>query len=185
VDQIEKDLNAWNIERVVCVMERGMAGNENRRILQRAGGQYILGEKLRCVHLNQVALSHPGRFKVVKDNLHVKEVFAEQSSGRRRYVIAYRPEQAEVDRVNRNKTPDRLRCELNALNQPERTKSSKAQCNVLLKKSMGRYVKELKSRKLKIDNTKIKQKKNLAVIICFPLVTSIYLQKILLWATSN
>jgi hypothetical protein len=68
------------------------------------------------------------------------------------YVIAYNPEQAEVDRINREKTLDRLRCELDALNKPKRTKSSKAQCNLLLNKSMGRYVKELKSGKLKIDN---------------------------------
>jgi transposase len=161
VDRIQKDLNAWNIGRVVWVMDRGMAGDENRRILQRAGGQYILGEKLRGVHLNQAALSHPGRFKVIKDNLHVKEVFAGQGTGRRRYVIAYNPEQAQVDRVNREKTLDRLRCELDALNKPNRRKSSKAQCNVLLNKSMGRYVKELKSGKLKIDNAKVKQEKKL------------------------
>ena len=161
VDRIQKDLNAWNIGRVVWVMDRGMAGDENRRILQRAGGQYILGEKLRGVHLNQAALSHPGRFKVVKDNLHVKEVFAGKGTGRRRYVIAYSPEQAEVDRVNREKTLQRLRCELDALNKPKRKKSSKAQCNVLLNKSMGRYVKELKSGKLKIDKAKIKQEEKL------------------------
>jgi len=161
VDQVQKDLNAWNIGRVVWVMDRGMAGGENRRILQRAGGQYILGEKLRGVHLNEAALSHPGRFRVVRDNLHVKEVFAGEGTGRRRYVIAYNPEQAEVHRVNREKTLDRLRCELDALNKAKGKKSSKAQCHVLLNKSMGRYVKELKSGKLKIDNAKIKQEEKL------------------------
>lgn len=161
VDQIQKDLNAWNIGRVVWVMDRGMASDENRRILQRAGGQYILGEKLRGVHLNEAALSHPGRFKVVKDNLHIKEVFAGEGTGRRRYVIVYNPEQAEVDRINREKILDRLRCELDILNNPKRRKSSKAQCHVLLNKSMGRYVKELKSGKLKIDNAKINQEKKL------------------------
>jgi transposase len=161
VDQVQKDLNAWNIGRVVWVMDRGMSGEENRRILQRAGGQYILGEKLRGVHLNEAALSHPGRFKVVKDNLHVKEVFVGEGTGRRRYVIAYNPEQAEVDRINREKTLDRLRCEIDALNNPKRRKSSKAQCNILLNKSMGRYVKELKSGKLKIDTAKIKQEEKL------------------------
>lgn len=161
VDQVQKDLNAWNIGRVVWVMDRGMSGGENRRILQRAGGQYILGEKLRGVHSNETALSHPGRFKVVKDNLHVKEVFAGEGTGRRRYVIAYNPEQAEVDRINREKTLDRLRCEIDVINNPKRKRSSKAQCHVLLNKSMGRYVKELKSGKLKIDKAKIKQEEKL------------------------
>lgn len=161
VDQVQKDLNAWNIGRVVWVMDRGMSGEENRRVLQRAGGQYILGEKLRGVHLNEDALSHPGRFKIVKDNLHVKEVFAGEGTGERRYVVAYNPEQAELDRINREKTLDRLRCEIDALNNPKRRKSSKAQCNVLLNKSMGRYVKELKSGKLKIDIAKVKQEEKL------------------------
>jgi len=161
VDQIQKDLNAWNIGRVVWVMDRGMSGDKNRRILQRAGGQYILGEKLRGVHMNEAALSHPGRFKVVKENLHIKEVFEGEGTGRRRYVIAYNSEQAKLDRINREKTLDRLRCELDILNNPKRRKSSKAQCNVLLNKSMGRYVKELKSGKLKIDTAKIKQEEKL------------------------
>jgi transposase len=161
VDQIQKDLNAWNIGRVVWVMDRGMASDENRRILQRAGGQYILGEKLRGVHLNEVALSHAGRFKTVKDNLHVKEVFAGQGTGRRRYVVAYNPEQAKLDQINREKTLGRLRCELETLNDPKRNKRAKAQCNVLLHQSMGRYVKELKSGKLKIDKAKVKQEQKL------------------------
>ena len=46
VDQVQKDLNSWNLGRVVWVMDRGMSSQANQRILQRAGGQYILGEKL-------------------------------------------------------------------------------------------------------------------------------------------
>jgi transposase len=84
-----------------------------------------------------------------------------EGTGRRRYVIAYNPEQAEVDQINREKTLDRLRCEIDVLNNPKRRRSSKAQCNVLLNKSMGRYVKELKSGKLKIDTAKVKQEEKL------------------------
>ena len=88
VDQVQKDLNSWNLGRVVWVMDRGMTSKSNRQILQRAGGQYILGEKLSGSHLNEEALSRPGRFKVVADNLHIKEVHVGQGTGRQRYVIA-------------------------------------------------------------------------------------------------
>ena len=71
------------------------------------------------------------------------------------------PEQVEEDRINREKTLERLGCELDVLNNPKRRKSSKAQCKVLLNKSMGRYVKELKSGQLKIDKVKIKQEEKL------------------------
>lgn len=158
VDQVQKDLNNWNLGRVVWVMDRGMSSHENQKFLQRAGGQYILGEKLRGNSLNETALAHPGRFKVVSDNLHVKEVFAGEGTGRRRYVIAYNPEQAEYDRIHREKILDQLNCELDVLNKKHKTK---AQCKVLLHQSMGRYVKELKSGKLKIDKAKIKQEEKL------------------------
>lgn len=158
VDQVQKDLNAWNLGRVVWVMDRGMNSQANRRMLQRGAGQYILGEKLSGNHLNELALAHPGRFKVIADNLHIKEVFAGQGTGRRRYVIAYNPQQAEADRINREQILERLACELQVLNRKSKTK---AQCKLMLHRSMGRYVKELKSGKLKIDQAKVKQAEKL------------------------
>lgn len=82
-------------------MDRGMTSRSNQKILQRAGGQYILGEKLNGTKLNEEALSHPGRFKVINDNLHIKEIYAGEGTARQRYVIAYNPKQAELNRVNR------------------------------------------------------------------------------------
>ena len=158
VAQVQQDLNSWKLGRVVWVMDRGMTSDENRRMLQKAGGQYILGEKLRGNHLSEMALSHPGRFKVVADNLHVKQVYVGEGTGRRRYVIAYNPQQAEADRITREQNLDRLRCELEALNGKRR---KKPECRLLLHPSLGRYVKELKSGKLKIDLTKVKQEEAL------------------------
>ena len=158
VDQVQKDLNRWNLGRVVWVMDRGMTSKANRQILQRAGGQYIMGEKLSGTHLNEEALSRPGRFKVVADNLHIKEVHVGNGTGRQRYVIAYNPKQAELDRINREQLLVRLSCELEALNEKNKTR---AQCKLLLHRSMGRYVKELKSGKLRIDKAKVKQDEKL------------------------
>jgi len=158
VAQVQQDLNSWKLGRVVWVMDRGMTSDENRRVLQKAGGQYILGEKLRGNHLSEMALSHPGRFKVVADNLHVKQVYVGEGTGRRRYVIAYNPQQAEADRITREQNLDRLRCELEALNGKRR---KKPECRLLLHPTLGRYVKELKSGILKIDLTKVKQEEAL------------------------
>jgi transposase len=77
---------------------------------------------------------------------------------RRRYVIAYNPQQAELDRINREQILERLSCELEVLNQKKKTK---AQCKVMLHRSMGRYVKELKSGKLKINKAKVAQDEKL------------------------
>ena len=158
VAQVQQDLNNWKLGRVVWVMDRGMSSDENRRILQKAGGQYILGEKLRGNHMSEMALRQPGRFKVIADNLHVKQVYVGEGTGRRRYVIAYNPQQAEADRITREQNLDRLRCELEVINTKKR---KKPQCRLLLHPSMGRYVKELKSGKLKIDLAKVKQEEAL------------------------
>ena len=47
IRQAKDDLRAWKLSRVVWVADRGFQSAENRRYLQRAGGHYILGEKLR------------------------------------------------------------------------------------------------------------------------------------------
>lgn len=158
VAQVQQDLNNWKLGRVVWVMDRGMTSNENRRILQKAGGQYILGEKLRGNHMSEMALRKPGRFKVIANNLHVKQVYVGEGTGRRRYVIAYNPQQAEADRITREKNLDRLRCELEVINTKKRKKPP---CRLLLHPSRARYVKELKSGRLKIDLAKVKQEESL------------------------
>jgi transposase len=158
VEQVQKDLNSWKLGRVVWVMDRGMASEDNRRILQKAGGQFILGEKLRGNHLSEEALNRAGRFKVVNEKLHIKEVLMPEGSLTRRYVIAYNPQQTKHDRIIREQLLERLTCELEQLNEKQ---STKAKCNLLLHPSMKRYVKELKSGKLKIDKAKVKQEEKL------------------------
>jgi len=60
---------------VVWVADRGFSSAENRRYLQRAGGHYIIGEKLRGDNKEaQAALSRQGRYHTVAGNLRVKEV---------------------------------------------------------------------------------------------------------------
>ncbi len=85
-----------------------MTSDENRQTLQRAGGQYIPGEKLRGVHLNAQALTRGGRLEVIRDNLHIKEVYVGEGAGRRRFIIAYNPERAEHDRQIRERNLQRL-----------------------------------------------------------------------------
>jgi transposase len=161
VDQVQKDLNRWKLNRVVWVMDRAMSSDENRRILQRAGGHYILGEKLSGTQINEEALSRGGRFKVVRDNLHIKEVNVGEGTGRRRFVIVYNPEQAEYDKQNRERTLERIGTELIALKDLPKKKRDKAKNGLLTHRSMGRYVKELKDGKLRIDKAKVRQAEKL------------------------
>jgi len=93
-----------------------MTSEKNRIILRRAGGHYILGEKLRSEEkTNQAALSRGGRYRVVRDNLKIKEVYVGEGAHRRRYVVVYNPEEAKRDKLTRERILARLGQEIAAL----------------------------------------------------------------------
>ncbi|CEJ07450.1 Transposase protein, partial [Acididesulfobacillus acetoxydans] len=48
IPEVKRDLAGWKLGRVVSVMDRGFSSEENLRILQRTGGHYIAGERLRA-----------------------------------------------------------------------------------------------------------------------------------------
>ncbi len=103
IRQVKDDLKAWKLARVVWVADRGFSSAENRRYLQRAGGHYIIGEKLRGDNKEaQAALSRQGRYRSVAGNLRVKEVVIDDATMRDRFVVCHNPEQAERDRFVRD-----------------------------------------------------------------------------------
>lgn len=157
VEQIQRDMNDWKLGHVIWAMDRGMTSEDNRKILQKAGGQYILGEKLRGPNLNEEALNRGGHFKVIKENLHIKEVYVGEGNGRRRFVVAYNPEQAEHDKHVRERNLERIKAELEAMSKLPEQSFLKAKYALLAHRSMGRYLKELKSGKLSVDKAKVKQ----------------------------
>jgi len=162
VERVKKDLSGWKLSRCIWVMDRGMNSEENRIILQRAGGHYILGEKLRDrqgVH-NEV-LSCRGRYRKVKENLEVKEVIVGQGERRRRFVLVYNPEQAKKDQDTREKTLAKIEEALSALGDQRGKVHKKAVCAFLAHRTLGRYVKQKKNGELKINWAKVKAEEHL------------------------
>ena len=98
IRQVKDDLLAWKLGRVVWVTDRGFASAENRRYLQRAGGHYISGEKLRSDSAEaRAALARAGRYQVVAGNLEVKEVVLDAGVMRDRFVVCRNPAEAARD----------------------------------------------------------------------------------------
>jgi hypothetical protein len=102
VQQVKDDLRGWRLGRVVTVVDRGFASDDNLAYLTRAGGHWIAGERLRdgTADVAQV-LSRQGRYQQVRDNLRVKEVRLGEGDAARRFVLCHNPEQAERDRHQR------------------------------------------------------------------------------------
>ena len=109
IRQVKDDLRAWKLGRVVWVTDRGFASAANRRYLQRAGGHYICGEKLRGDSDEAAAaLARQGRYRTVAGNLRVKEVVVDDGVMRDRFVICHNPDAAARDRTVRDQLLARL-----------------------------------------------------------------------------
>jgi hypothetical protein len=157
VTMVQGDLAGWRLNRVVWVMDRGFSGEAQRIALQRGGGHVILGERLRDAQAaNHEALSRPGRFAQVREDLEVKEVRVEEGSEVRRFVVVRNPAQAQRDRQRREKLLGRLEEEIQRLNDGRRRrglKHPKSVCALKSHPTLGRYVRELRDGQLRINRT--------------------------------
>lgn len=160
VEQVQKDLAGWRLSRVIWVVDRGFAGREQEIAFQRGGGQVIVGEKLRSsAGTLHPALSRAGRFRVMREDLEIKEVVTREGSVRRRYVVVRNPSEARHDHEVRARILAVLTEEIERLNGrqgPRGGAHSKAVCALKSHPAYGRYVKELKSGTLVIDTAKVK-----------------------------
>jgi len=160
VDQVQKDLTGWRLSRVVWVVDRGFGGQAQEIAFQRGGGQVIVGEKLRAsTGALHPALSRPGRFRVIREDLEIKEVVTHEGSLKRRTIVVRNPREARHDLKVRENILAMLSTEIERLNTHTARKGaahSKAVCALKSHAAYGRYVKELKGGKLVVDTTKVK-----------------------------
>ena len=104
IRQVKDDLLAWKLGRVIWVTDRGFNSARNRRYLQRAGGHYITGEKLRGdAKEAKAALARAGRYQRVAPNLEVKEVVLDDGVMRDRFVVCRNAEEAARDAAVRER----------------------------------------------------------------------------------
>jgi transposase len=110
--EVRDGLRGWRLGRVVTVVDRGFSSTENLAYLQRAGGHYIAGERMRdgSAHAAE-ALSRQGRYQSVRDNLRVKEVKLDSTPGVR-WIICHNPEEAEREAAQREAAITRITAEL-------------------------------------------------------------------------
>jgi transposase len=162
IETVKKDLAGWKLSRCIWVADRGMNSEENRRVLQTAGGHYIMGERLRddqAVH--KEVLSRKGRYKAIRENLQVKEVTVGEGERRRRFILVYNPEEAEKDRATREKTISRLEEAVGTLGDQRGKAHKKSVCALLAHRTLGRYLKQQKNGALVIDRAKINEEAHL------------------------
>jgi len=167
--EVKDGLRGWRLGRVVTVVDRGFSSDANLDYLRRAGGHWIAGEKMRDGTPDvEAVLSRQGRYQQVRDNLRVKEVRLDDETGKR-WIICHNPYEAERDRAQRDAAVARVTEELGRIataraRDRRRAKNKrgddevhvKAECALRDHPSLGRWVRQLKSGRLRIDTAKVR-----------------------------
>jgi transposase len=162
VERVKNDLMGWKLSRCVWVMDRGMNSEENRVILQNAGGHYIIGEKLRDnQEVHKKVLAKRGRFLKIRENLEIKEVVIGNGERRRRFILVHNPEEAKKDRATRERILKKIDKYLAELGDQTGKAHKKSVCALLAHRTMGRFLRQLKSGAIKIDKGKIREEEHL------------------------
>lgn len=162
VETVKNDLAGWKLSRCVWVMDRGMSSEENRMILQKAGGHYIIGEKLRdSQEVHKEVLAKRGRFTVIRENLEIKEAVVGDGERRRRFILVHNPEEAGKDKATRERTLKKIDEALKSIKEQKGQCHKKNVCALLSHRTMGRYLKQLKTGAVKLDKGKIKEEAHL------------------------
>jgi Transposase DDE domain len=168
--EVKDGLRGWRLGRVVTVVDRGFSSDKNLDYLRRAGGHWIAGEKMRDGSPDADAvLSRQGRYQTVRDNLRVKEVRLDSNESPKRWIICHNPFEAERDLAQRQAALDRVSEELQrieAARARDRKRRNddvhvKAECALRDHPSLGRWVRQLKSGRLRVDTAKVRAEQRL------------------------
>jgi hypothetical protein len=170
--EVKDGLRGWRLGRVVTVVDRGFSSDKNLDYLRRAGGHWIAGEKMRdgSPDAHEV-LSRQGRYQQVRDNLRVKEVRLDGDESGKRWIICHNPFEAERDLAQRTAALERVSEELERIDtaraRDRRNKRRsddvhvKAECALRDHPSLRRWVRQLKSGRLRIDLAKVRAEERL------------------------
>ncbi len=155
IERVRSDLRGWNLHRALFVADSGMNSKDNRKELSKACGKYILATRMASVsEIKRDVLSKKGRYVHIKDNLKAKEVIIGNGMRRRRYILCYNPKEAERNRKHRARIVENLENELAKHKHHDAT--LKWAINLLASRRYGRYLTITKSKKIRIDRTKIR-----------------------------
>ena len=162
IRQVKDELRDWKLSRVVWVADRGCQSAENRRYLQRAGGHYIIGEKLRGESKEaHAALVRQGRYRTVAGNLEVKEVRVDDGTLRDRFVICRNPDQAERDQTVRDQLIAHLEDAIKDSDRLPAAERTTLAARLQAKRALKRFLRQTPGGLLRVDRAAVRAEQHL------------------------
>ena len=155
---VKDDLRHWGLNRVIWVLDRGFTSATNRRYLQRAGGSYIMGEKLRgSNHEAAAALARQGRYHTVAGNLRVKQMRVDDGAARDRFVICHNPQAATRDAEIRTQIVARLQQRIADTDTLGARQRAELAGRLKTKPAFNRFLRATPSGKLRVDRAAVRR----------------------------
>ena len=158
IQTVKADLGNWHLNRCIIVHDRGMSSEENLQYLQRGGGHYIVGRKMRSGEEEiEETLGKRGRYSAIEEGLLAKEVLVGHGEKRKRFVIVKNLNTAGHDKKAREQLIETVQERINQLNARQSKQHSKQVCALKAHRTYGKYVKELKDGTLKLNKMKLRE----------------------------
>lgn len=155
IKKVRADLRGWKLGRALLVADSGMNSQENRDELAKACGKYLLATRMGSVsEVKEQVLTKRGRFKVITDNLHAKEVVVGDGELRRRYILCYNPREAERQRKHREQVVKELEQEL--AKHSDHTATARWAIDLLASGRYKRYLKVDDQGRIRLDRKAVR-----------------------------
>jgi transposase len=138
------------------VHDAGMSSETNLQYLQRAGGHYIVGKKLKSGEAAvEEILSHKGPYTEIHENLSAREISVGNGEKRKRLVLVRNSDEEIRQLKVREQIVETIEKKLSAFNNRKNRTHIKAICEIKSHPVYGKYVKELADGRLKIDKGRV------------------------------
>jgi transposase len=156
IKKVRADLRSWRLGRALFVADSGNNSEENRRQLSKACGKYLLATRMGSVsEVKEDVLTRPGRYKVISENLHAKEVVVGDGELRRRYILCTNPREAERQRKHREQVVKELEEELGK--HPDHKATAGWAIELLASSRTKRYLTIDKNQCVRLDRAAIRE----------------------------
>lgn len=155
IERVKSDLSDWRLNRLIFVHDAGMSSEDNHRYLQRGGGHYIAGRKLKSGEKEaKAALSQRGPYTQINEKLFAKEIIVGEGEKRKRLVLVKNLEEQQRHKIVRQEIIETVEEKVNVINNRRVRSHNKDVCELMSHAVYGKYIKELGDGRLKVDKTK-------------------------------
>jgi len=157
IETVKNDLSKWRLNRCIFVHDTGMTSESNLQYLQRGGGHYIVGRKLKSGEVRaEKALGKKGAYTNIKEQLWAKEIFVGNGEKRKRFVLVKNDREKARAEKTREKIVAKIETDIKEINAHKQKGKSKAAQKLKAHRVYGQYIKQLKDGRLALNRSRLK-----------------------------